>query len=206
MKGKLLIFEGIDGSGKTTLIKKVHEFLQKKGIKCLITKEPGSPYLNLCKEIRTILLDSSINKSPLIELNLFITDRYVHYSKFIIPMLSKGYWILCDRGPLSTIAYQCYGGNVNLNLARKLNEEATFNLTPNLTLILDVDPKVAMDRISNSRSKKTWFELKGLSFFKRVKEGYLVECKRMKNCYILDANKSLQEVIDDGVKLVEKLI
>ena len=210
MKGKLIIFEGIDGSGKSTVLDYVVQYLEKRGISYVITKEPGSPYIPECKEIRRELLDPNIEKTPEEELKLFIEDRSIHYSQLVIPKLKEGVWVLCDRGPSSTIAYQCYGGNVDLDLARKLNREATQGIIADLTFLLDVDPKIAYKRLLNRGNKSTWFEEKRIDFFKKVRDGYLREIKENKESYgkvvIIDASKKLEDVLGDVERFVSNLV
>ncbi|MFK8184930.1 MAG: dTMP kinase [Phormidesmis sp.] len=185
MAGKLIVFEGGEGSGKTTQIQKLRDWLlaqdvfdtlQKQGkVSGLqLTREPGGTALG--KDIRQLLLtprnreqDSQICNNT--ELLLYAADRAQHVEETIVPWLEAGYWVLCDRFTDSTVAYQGYGRQLDLGLIHQLNQIATGGLKSDLTLWLNVSPDVGLDRMQQ-RGEADRMEQAGKAFHTRVCGGF----------------------------------
>jgi dTMP kinase len=193
-------FEGIEGSGKTTQAKHTVRFLQDKGHDCVITREPGGTRIG--EKIRAILLDPlSKDMDPLTELLLYTADRAQHINEYILPLLSEGKMVLCDRYYDATMAYQGFARGLNIGLIEKIHKLLFENLKPDITLLLDLPPEIGLERAwkqinnGNRISKETRFEEERLSFHKRVREGYLelarLEPERFR---IIDASKDEHEV------------
>ena len=175
MEGKFIVLEGIDGCGKTTQINELYKWLPKSGLinknKTLIkTREPGGS--NLGREIRNMILNNSESNSPsnLTELLLYSADRAEHISKVISPALQNGNWIISDRFSGSTLAYQGYGREININIIKKLENIVCQNVRPDLTFFLDIPPEESILRRKNKVADR--IESEGLEFLKKVNHGF----------------------------------
>ncbi len=138
--GKLIVFEGIEGSGKSTQIELTRTWIREiinPDLPILLTREPGGTSLG--QEIRQLLLTTDLPLNDTTELLLYAADRAQHISEKIKPHLDRGGWVLCDRFIYSTITYQGYGRGINQDLIHQLNRIATLGLTPDLTLWLKLD-------------------------------------------------------------------
>ncbi|MCX7753130.1 MAG: dTMP kinase [Blastocatellia bacterium] len=168
MRGKLITFEGIDGSGKTTMLRHVASELERLGIPHVVTREPGGTDVGAV--IRDLVLAREMG--PLAELFLYAADRAEHVERVIRPALREGRIVLCDRYADATVAYQGYGRGLPLELVRVVNQWATDGLLPDLTIVLDCAVEVALAR---RRPADRWdrFERDGVEFLERVRQGYL---------------------------------
>ncbi|MBV6623567.1 MAG: dTMP kinase [Rivularia sp. (in: Bacteria)] len=172
MKGKLIVFEGVEGCGKTTQMQLCCEWLQSLSIPVVTTREPGGTELGL--HLRSLLLENSKDKaiSATTELLLYAADRSQHVEQELLPNLELGKIILCDRYIDSTIAYQGYGRNLDMNLIHQLNSIATSGLKSDLTLWLDLDVEQGMARKRKSGEKADRIEQEKIEFHRRVQKGY----------------------------------
>ncbi|QTA91951.1 dTMP kinase [Desulfonema magnum] len=201
-----ITFEGTEGAGKTTQIRHISEFLQNKGYHCVMTREPGSTKIG--KKIRTILLDPDNNDmDSLTELLLYMADRVQHINKVVIPSLSEGKTVLCDRYSDATLVYQGFARGINIELIKKLHRLILDDLKPDMTFLLDLPPEIGLSRawkqIENGiRTKlETRFEKETLAFHKKVREGYLalarLEPERFR---IIDASVNENQVQREIIK------
>ena len=201
--GKFITFEGIDGSGKSTLISAIKERLLKRGIKeekILITKEPGGTDF---AEILRDVLAKKVDREPLAELFALLSARYDHTKRKIIPALREGKIVICDRYSDSTFAYQVFGKGLEYYLVTHLNKIASLKLKPDLTILIDLDPKIALERL---KDKRDHYESLGLEFFERVRYGYLALAKRAKKrIKVIDGSRSFEDVLNDAWSYVERL-
>ena len=176
MKGKLITFEGCDGCGKTTQSALAIEYLAKKGFCVVKFREPGATKLG--EEVRRLLLDPALEKSPEEELLLYETARSRNVKHNILPALGEGKIIICDRFYDSSTAYQAYGGNLDPEFVTMLNMFATGGLKPDLTIILDIDPTAGLAKVTRKEfGKMDWQEQKKIEFHQKVREGYLTIAK-----------------------------
>lgn len=182
-----IVFEGIDGSGKTTLSKLLFETFQRKGIKSLLTREP---YDN---NLRKVVLDRNLD--PWGETFIFLGDRNLHVRELIKPKLEEGFTVISDRFYLSTLAYQGFGRGLNLELLKELNTKATEGLKPDITFLLDIDIDTALERISKSRGSLERFEKK--DFLHKVREGFLKLAEEENNVVILDGKKHIYQLLGE---------
>ncbi|OUL22789.1 dTMP kinase [Nostoc sp. RF31YmG] len=173
MDGKLIVFEGVEGCGKTSQIKLCAQWLQSLGISVVITREPGGTELGL--DIRRLLLEKADNKpiAELTEILLYAADRAQHVEQELRPNLAKGKYILCDRYTESTIAYQGYGRGLDMSLIKQLNYIATGGLESDLTLWLDVDVEVGLARKRGDEQVFDRIEQETIAFHHRVQQGYV---------------------------------
>lgn len=172
MKGKLIVFEGVEGCGKTSQMQLCQEWLQNLGISVVITREPGGTELGL--DLRRLLLEKADNKpiAEVTELLLYAADRAQHVEQELKPHLAQGKYILCDRYIESTIAYQGYGRQLNMSLIEQLNYIATGGLLSNLTIWLDVDVEIGLSRKRGGEAALDRIEQETIAFHQRVQQGY----------------------------------
>ena len=202
-------FEGIEGSGKTTHAKHAVRFLQDKGHDCVITREPGGTRIG--KKIRAILLDPlSKDMDPLTEFLLYTADRAQHIKEYILPLLSEGKMVLCDRYYDATMAYQGFARGLDIGLIEKMHTLLFENLKPDLTLLLDLPPEVGLKRAwkqinnGNRVSAETRFEEERLSFHKRVRAGYLeLSSLEPERFHVIDASKKEAEVREEIINILD---
>lgn len=170
-KGILITLEGNEGCGKSTQIKLLCDSLKKSGYSVFLTREPGGTRVS--DGIRQVLLDNK-NKgmSPVCETLLYMASRAQLVEEIVLPALKKGKVVLCDRWLDATLAYQGFGGGVDLKWIRSLGAEVTRGVTPALSLFLDLPLETGLRR-ARARKKADRMEMKDLAFHKRVRQGYL---------------------------------
>jgi len=181
--GYFIVFEGIEGCGKTTQISLLGEYLKKKGLPVMVTREPGGTAIG--DEIRKILLSTkNADIAPETELLLYTASRVQHLQQLITPALSAGSIVLCDRFFDATAAYQGYGEGVDLKLVRQMQKTFFSDIIPDLTILLDCSAELGLGRSrrriksEGKESAEGRFEEKELAFHERVRNGYL-ELARM---------------------------
>jgi dTMP kinase len=163
-RAPLITFEGVEGAGKTTLAQHLADWLRAQGVSVRLTREPGGSPLG--EHLRPLLLHAPLDAWA--ELFLFLADRRQHTLQVILPALEQGAWVLCDRYADSTLVYQGYGRGLDTELIRRLNALATGDLTPDLTVLIDLPVEDALAR-ANAPNR---FEAETLAFHTRIREGY----------------------------------
>jgi dTMP kinase len=167
--GKFIVFEGAEGSGKSTQARLLSDWLGRVGIPHRLTREPGGT--PVAEEIRSVILHG-VDIPVQTELLLVLAARSVHVRELIEPELAAGKIVICDRYELSTLAYQGIGRELGLEPVRRLNDFATGGLHPDLTIVVDVPAKVGEERRARSRSSSDRIERAGDLFHERVVEAY----------------------------------
>lgn len=193
MRGKFITIEGGEGVGKTTNISFIRNWLQSRGIDYLSTREPGgTPY---GEDIRKLLLEHRDEKlDSITELLLIFASRAQHLAEVILPALERGTWVLCDRFTDATYAYQGGGRQLGLEKIAQLETFVQGSLRPDLTLILDIDPRHGMSRASR-RGSLDRFEQEEIAFFERVRNTYLeLAMKHPERYRVIDASIPLEDV------------
>jgi dTMP kinase len=192
-KGLFITFEGTDGSGKTTQIKLLEEYMNKKGYEVVLSREPGGTRVS--ELIRDLILDPiNMEIVPLTEMILYAASRAQHVAQVIKPAIDAGKIVICDRFVDSSYAYQGSGRGVDLKIVADVNRVAIDGMIPDMTFFLDIDPEIAIKRRINSTGADR-IEQEKMDFHKRVYEGY----KKMALLYpdrikTIDANKSIEEI------------
>jgi dTMP kinase len=169
MTGALISVEGVEGSGKTTQCVKLVERLRARGLQVVSTSEPDGTPLGVA--VRAIFDGDDVPPTPLAQALLFLAARQQHVAQVIRPALERGAVVVSDRYTDATVAYQGYGGGMDVQTLRELNALATGGVLPDLTVVLDLDPALGMSRIRGRPLDV--FERMDLSFHRRVREGYL---------------------------------
>lgn len=189
-KGLFITFEGTDGCGKTTQIELLKRYLEKKGYKVVLTREPGAKGLG--EKLREILLNYDGDVSSNCESFLFLADRAQHIDMLIKPAIERGEVVLCDRHTDSTVAYQGYGRGLDLDQIRMLNDIATNGVKPDMTFVFDIDIETAQKRVGKTKDR---MESAGIEFFKRVRQGYLEIAKsEPERVKVLDATQTIDDI------------
>ena len=197
-RGKFITFEGGEGCGKSTQIKRLKEALEREGVEVVLTREPGGTWLS--EEIRHLIKDQMTDPPcDRSELLLFLAARAQLVKNVIRPALEEGKWVLSDRFSDSTLAYQGYGRGLPLGDLRQMNDFACDGLKPDLTLLLDVDPEVSRARMRRrevaTATTADRIEKAGEEFHLRLRTGFAELAKaEPERIVTIDANGTLEEV------------
>ena len=205
-KGLFLVFEGIDGSGKTSQLKRTKEYLEANGYDVLTTREPGGTPIS--EKIRGLLLDPLNGEmDDRCELLLYGAARAQHLAEVILPAIRNGKAVLCDRFSLSTAAYQGYGRGISLELLEAVHSVAAFDVKPDLTLVVDVPVEVSAYRVAVSRGEpKDRLEKEKSDFFERVRQGFLSEAEKDESIVVINGVQTEEQVFEDIKKALEKVL
>ena len=210
MAGRFITFEGGEGCGKSTQLRLLQEYLEKRQIDVISTKEPGGTEIGL--ELRHLLVTGDKDKMDAIaETLLYYADRRIHMTKKVWPAIAAGKWVLSDRFADSTVAYQYYGYNkkVEKSVLDNLYQVAVGNFKPDLTIILDIDAEVGLNRsfakAAGMSEKETRHESRGLEFHQLLRQGFLEIAKQEpQRCVVLNADKSIEELHQDIIQVVNE--
>ncbi|MGH7835048.1 MAG: dTMP kinase [Candidatus Binatia bacterium] len=195
---RLISFEGGDGSGKTTQIGLLGDYLCAKGMNCIRTREPGATALG--KILRQALLEvKGTTVFSATELFLYLADRAQHVHEIIQPALTAGKVVLSDRFSDSTLAYQGYGRGFDLSFLRSLNLIASQGITPYLTFLLDIPPALGLarthERNTSGAGKTDRFEGEKVEFHEKVRSGFLELARQEPDRFVLlDATLPVTEI------------
>lgn len=196
-----ITFEGGEGSGKTTIIKRVEAELKNMGRRTLVTREPGGSAV--AEQIRNIILDSKNTKmTGETEALLFAASRTQHLEEIVLPALKKGVVVLSDRYVDSSLAYQAYARNIGFDFVLKANAYALKHM-PDVTFYLDVDPRLGLERIS-SREDLNRLDMEARSFHEKVRLGYYEVIKMFPDrVHKIDANGTIDEMFEDIMRILK---
>ena len=201
-KGYFISFEGIDGSGKSTQIQKLAEFLKTLDLDVVITREPGGSKGG--EEIRNLLLQGNVDRwSAETEILLFTAARRDHLERIILPALEEGKIVICDRFTDSTRMYQGMRG-VNLrNLVDTLNEKV-IKFDPDLTIVIDINPEISLKRAKSRRTVEERFEDFGINLQMKMRKGFLELAKEFGNrIEVVNGQQSIDKLAQDICSLVK---
>lgn len=205
-----ITFEGIEGTGKTTQIRMLKEYLESSGREVLLTREPGGSRVGT--ELRKMLLHvESKDLTSLAELFLYLADRAQHVAQVIRPALEQGKVVISDRFADSTVVYQGYGRGLDPKMLHELNEVAVDGTWPQLTLLLDLDADTGLRRamtrnMQDGKSQEEGrFEAEHISFHNRIREGYLTWAALKKDRFkVADASGTPEDVFEKVRRFVDQ--
>ena len=197
MKGKFIVIEGIDGCGKTTQIDRISKWLpnsglMKKNSKLIKTREPGGSVLG--RKLRNLILDNNNKPSSLAELLLYSADRAEHVTKIISPALKKDDWVISDRFSDSTLAYQGYGRNINIETIKTIESIVCQGECPDITIFLEISAEESVLRRKNSIPDR--IESEGIKFLTKVNEGFKLIAKE-KNWKVISASQNINDISNE---------
>lgn len=204
-QGRFITFEGTDGSGKTTQIKFLSDYLKQKGYDVLLVREPGST--NIGEKIRSIILDvKNKEMEHLTEVLLYASARAQLVMEVIKPAIEKGKTVICDRFIDSSYAYQGFGRGMDIKMIEKVNSFVLENVMPDITLFFDISPETALQRRTVC-STADRIEKEEIEFHSRVYSGY----KKLVSLYperikCIDANTTVEKVSQDVRNYIDKLL
>ena len=201
-KGLFITLEGADGCGKTTQLNLLKEYLTSRGYEIVVTREPGGKGLG--EKLREILLNYDGEVSDRCEAFLYLADRAQNIDTIIKPAINSGKIVLCDRLTDSSVAYQGYGREQNIDNINMLNELAVNGVHPDLTIVFDIDTETSMARVG---AEKDRLESAGIEFHKRVRNGYLeIAKKNPQRIKVVDASQTIEDVQRDVIKIIEEVL
>lgn len=205
MSGIFITFEGPDGSGKSSVMKKLSNYFRDSNINYMCTREPGGTEIG--EDIRSIILDNkNTNMSPRTETLLYAASRSQHVFEKIEPALREGKVVLCERFVLSSLVYQGIGRGLGVEEVKAINDFGTNGLKPDLILFFNIDPVVSLNRKKDG-NKIDRLEMEGFEFHRKVYNGYLQLLNIYpENTIIIDANKSKDEVFNQVVLNVKYIL
>lgn len=194
MTGLFITLEGGEGSGKSTQVGLLHELLQRAGRDVVVTREPGG--VPSAERIRELLVTGKADAwDPLSETLLFYAARMEHMKKLIGPALAQGKIILCDRFADSTRVYQGIGKQVSMKFIDGLHALTLGSFAPDITFILDIDPKAGLARAARRAGHENRFESMDMAFHEKVRKGFLdIAKKEPGRCVVIDASQPSEAV------------
>lgn len=209
-RAKFITFEGIEGCGKSTQIREIERAFSARSLKVFVTREPGGTPLG--NSLRKILLEGNKDTiTPLTELFLMEAARAEHVSTVLLPALKTNDLVLCDRFTDSTVAYQAGGRMIDRAFIERMNLEASQNLVPDVTVLLDLDVKTslrrAIDRLNTTTSREDRFENETALFHERVRNSYLELSRREPTrFFVLNAGLPQEQITRSIVSRVDQLL
>ncbi|MGG3573676.1 dTMP kinase [Bacillus gobiensis] len=207
MTGVFITFEGPEGAGKTTILQKVKERLEKDGHSVIATREPGG--IDIAEQIRQVILkEENTAMDAKTEALLYAAARRQHLVEKVLPELKSGKIVLCDRFIDSSLAYQGFARGLGIDEVYSINQFAIGDAMPDLTIYFDIDPEEGLKRIEeSSHREKNRLDLETIEFHKRVQQGYQEVIKRFTNrIETVSAERSIEDVCHDVYSIIQKKI
>lgn len=202
-RGFMVVCDGSNGAGKTTLIERLRGYLENSGLQVIVTREPGGTPIG--EKIRKVLLSKETPEMcDLTELMLFGAARAQHLQEKILPALSAGKVVLCDRFDSATISFQHYARGLDYGLVSQINTLALGDFRPDLYLILDLDPETGLKRVRQRGAALDRLEAEQMAFLQRAREGYLQQAKQDPERFqVLDASLGADDVAARACSLLD---
>jgi len=205
-KGFMIVFDGSNGAGKTTVINEVEKYLISKNIDVVLSREPGGTVIG--EKIREVILDASTPEMvDITELMLFGAGRAQHVQEKIKPALIAGKIVISDRFDAATFSFQHYARGIDLTTITTINDLALNGFKPDMNIILDLDPNEGLKRVRSRGEGLDRLEDEKLEFLKKARNGYLLQAEQEPEKFsIVDASQSKERVLADVIKIVDKLL
>lgn len=206
-KARVISIEGGEGAGKSTIIQEIAQFFTDKNIPYIITREPGG--VRISEKIREIILNTEFSEmDSRTEALLFAAARRQHLVEKVLPAVDEGKIVIFDRFVDSSLVYQGYVRNIGIEEVYEINQFAIEGFIPDLTIYIDVDPIVGLERINKNPEREiNKLDLEGLEFHTKVREGYHFIMKTYpQRIVMIDGNQSLSNVVRATLKEIEERI
>jgi dTMP kinase len=206
LNGKFITFEGPEGSGKTSVIKGIKQYFDDNKIDYITTREPGG--IRIAEDIRDIILNrDNVEMDARAEALLFAAARGQHLAEKVIPALQEGKIVICDRFIDSSLAYQGHARGLGIDEVYAINKFAIGDVMPDLTIFIDVPPKVGLKRVFDNIRKVDRLDLEDITFHEKVYEGYQLLAERFQNRFkIIDGTNSKEQVIQDTIDVIKSVL
>lgn len=206
-RGKFIVFEGGEGSGKSTILEMIYDYLIENNINCIKTREPGG--IQISEDIRKIILDTkNTSMDGKTEALLYTAARRQHLVERVVPKLNDGVIVLCDRFIYSSLAYQGYARGIGMSDIYQINKFAVGEYMPDLNILFDVSPQIGLSRINKNKGREVnRLDLEKMDFHNKVREGYHKLYEDNKDKFIkIDAEKSIEEVFSEVKEIIINFI
>ncbi|MBE6047813.1 MAG: dTMP kinase [Clostridium sp.] len=206
-KSCFIVFEGGEGSGKSTILEMIYNWMIENNIDCIKTREPGG--IKISEQIRNVILDKDNNEMDgRCEALLYAAARRQHLVEKIIPALESGKIVLCDRFLDSSLAYQGHARGLGIDEIYEINKFAINGYFPDLSLFFDLDPEIGLERINRNKDREVnRLDLEKIDFHNKVREGYNILLQSGKrNMVKIDASKSIEEVFESVKETINKYL
>ena len=208
MKGFFITFEGIEGTGKSTQAEALYDVLKRDGLPVYLTHEPGGTKIG--DRVRELLLNpENGDMDSMTEILLYAASRAQLVAQVLRPYLEEGYIVICDRFVDSSIAYQAFGRSIPVNVIRDINSFATWNVAPDITFYMDLEPEVSLNRIKlrveETENLPDRLEREKVEFFRKVRDGYhMLMSDELGRFRLIDASLKPQDIHEKILSLVAR--
>lgn len=205
-KGLFIVFEGGEGSGKSTILDKIYNWLQEENLDCIKTREPGG--IKISEQIRSVILDSkNTEMDGRTEALLYAAARRQHLVEKVIPALKEGKIVLCDRFLDSSLAYQGFARGLGIDEIYEINKFAIEDNFPDISIFFDLEPRIGLERINKNKDREVnRLDLEEIEFHNKVREGYTMLLRKNNNMVRIDASKSINEVFEDVKGIIKEYL
>lgn len=205
-KGLFIVFEGGEGSGKSTILDKIYNWLQEENLDCIKTREPGG--IKISEQIRSVILDSrNTEMDGRTEALLYAAARRQHLVEKVIPALKEGKIVLCDRFLDSSLAYQGFARGLGIDEIYEINKFAIEDNFPDISIFFDLEPRIGLERINKNKDREVnRLDLEEIEFHNKVREGYTMLLRKNNNMVKIDASKSINEVFEDVKGIIKEYL
>ncbi|WP_342498752.1 dTMP kinase [Bacillus sp. FSL R5-0820] len=204
MSGMFITFEGPEGAGKTTVIRKVYEEMERQGYAVMATREPGG--IDIAEQIREVILNEKNTKMDAkTEALLYAAARRQHLAEKVEPALKRGETVLCDRFVDSSLAYQGYARGLGIEEVKSINDFAINGTMPQMTIYFSITPEEGLKRIdANQGREKNRLDMETLNFHQMVREGYeQLIAQSPERFRVVDASQAVQDVFNEVFQLIQ---
>lgn len=204
MSGMFITFEGPEGAGKTTVIRKVYEEMERQGYAVMATREPGG--IDIAEQIREVILNEKIQKWMRKQRHCCMQRaRRQHLAEKVEPALRRGETVLCDRFVDSSLAYQGYARGLGIDQVRSINDFAIDGTMPQMTIYFSITPEEGLKRIhANQGREKNRLDMETLNFHQLVREGYeLLIAQSPERFHVVDASQPMQDVYEEVLRVIQ---
>lgn len=205
-KGFMIVCDGSNGAGKTTLINTIEHYLISNKREVIVTREPGGTPIG--EKIRSVILDPSTPEmSHITELMLFAAARSQHITEKILPALAAGKVVISDRFDAATFSFQHYARGIDIEIITKINDMALNGFSPDMNIILDLDPMLGLERVKQRGEGLDRMEDEKVEFLIKARNGYLTQAKNAPDKFtVIDASQSKSTVSALAINIVDNLL
>ncbi len=200
--GLFIALEGGEGAGKSTIARLISERIEKENLKCMITREPGG--VDVAEDIRSVIMNYEL--TPKAEALLFAAARTEHLHKKVIPSLNDNTIVISDRYIDSSVIYQGFAKGLGKQQIQELNAWATDDLMPALSIYIDVDPVIGLERVNSGNREVNRFDQNDIEFHQAIRAGYNELFTGRDHSYIIDGEQTIEMVVEQVYNLIKEYL